>query len=463
MKTTRTANRTPGGRSPLADEHGMLLVITMIVLLVISTLAAANLINAFLERSIAKNQNYANIALNAADAGVDAGIAWLGDTANRALIPTNAANCLPGGVLWTRTYARDITSGAHYTGSIMCKQDDQDRDLDGNTVGDIVLYNNVVATLPIAAGNNGRFGYLDAKDAVPGAGFPVMTVRSVGTFGGAGYREISVDIARVRDIPPGVKGAVTSKDPIGFGASNSQKKDGRAHALNGLLCDGSEGAPVPPCDCDQSTDGLYVETGAAVPCTNAPTCTVPAGCSCIGKAGTVFGDHGGVITENPVLSPSLCNNPWCVLGYATEADMLAAVTTTNGRVFGPGAGETPINNATISAFLETAPAGAIVVVRGSYTMTAGTNVDANHAKRLVVQGTFDALGATTFTGLLVAQNFDSCGNLVVNGALSCTGDSNNLTKAYANGGVAINYSCDALAAAVGQVGYTIRLGWKREY
>lgn len=44
-----------------------------------------------------------------------------------------------------------------------------------------------------------------------------------------------------------------------------------------------------------------------------------------------------------------------------------------------------------------------------------------------------------------------------------TGDGNAATKAYANGGVTLKYSCDALAAAVGQVRYTVRLGWRREY
>ena len=78
MHTTHTRKR--GARSSaLANEDGMLLVITMVILLVVSTLAAANLINAFLERSLAKNQNYASIALNAADAGLQAW-PWPGST-----------------------------------------------------------------------------------------------------------------------------------------------------------------------------------------------------------------------------------------------------------------------------------------------------------------------------------------------------------------------------------------------
>ncbi|HWR97907.1 MAG TPA: hypothetical protein VN317_05735, partial [Candidatus Methanoperedens sp.] len=75
-------------RSPLANEDGMLLVITMIILLVVSTLAAANLINAFLERSLAKNQNNASVALNAADGGIQDGLAWLNDDTNLPTIPT---------------------------------------------------------------------------------------------------------------------------------------------------------------------------------------------------------------------------------------------------------------------------------------------------------------------------------------------------------------------------------------
>ena len=457
MKTTRTTATPARGAAllaPLGDERGMLLVITMIVLLVISTLAAANLINAFLERSIAKNQSYANIALNAADAGIDAGIAWLGDPANRAAIPSNP-------VAWSRTgdpQIRTLPNGARYEVTITAKADDEDRDKD-NLTSDIVQYNNVVPTAPQGnAANNGKFGYLDAKEGVAGQGYPVMTVRSKGSYGAAGYREISVDIARVKDIPPGVKGAVTSKDPVDFGASAAQAKDGRAHALNGVLCDGSNGTPSPPCDCNDQTNGLMVENGAK------------AG-SDVGNVGTVFpvtGDGSG-ITQNPLVDAfgnpvaPLCSTAECVLGYSSRAALEAAVKTTNGRIFGPGAGETPINNATISATLESLPAGAIVIVRGSYQMVATTNVNATHAKRLVVDGTFSALGNTTFTGLLVAQNFDACGNLVVNGAAVVTGDGNPGTSPFANGTVTLNYSCDALAAAVGQIGYTIRLGWKREF
>jgi len=473
MKTNRATDMTlrrAAGLPRLGNERGMLLVVTMIILLVISTLAAANLINAFLERSIAKNQNHATVALNAADAGIDSGVAWLADPANRLL--AGAAKIPTTGVAWTWAptgvdangyRVRTLANGGRYELKVSTKADDEDRDKD-NSTSDIVLYNNVVPAAPQGdAANDGKFGYLDAKEAVAGKGYPVMTIRSKG-YGAAGYRELVVDVARVKDLPPGAKGAVTSKDPVDFGNSFAQAKDGRGHALNGLLC--SDAAAAPPCECGDDSAGLFVETGA-VHCTNPPQNDVPAGCSDPGKDETTLPVVPGGLTVNPPGDPPLCATAECVLGYKDSAGnpsraLLEAAAKENGRIFGPGAGETPINNATISAALETLPAGAIVIVKGNFQMLAGTNVDAAHAKRLVVDGTFDALGNTLFTGLLVAKDFSACGNLVVNGAAVCVGDGNSATRPFANGNVHLQYSCDALAAAVGQVGYTVRLGWKRE-
>lgn len=78
--------RSGGLRAPLRNEGGFLLVIAMIIMLVVSTLAAANLINAMLERSLAKNQNYASLALQAAEAGIADGLTWL--NTNGALLPS---------------------------------------------------------------------------------------------------------------------------------------------------------------------------------------------------------------------------------------------------------------------------------------------------------------------------------------------------------------------------------------
>ena len=58
----------------LRDEEGMILVITLVVFLVLSSIAATNIINAYLEKSLARNQHYATISLNAADAGIDYGL-----------------------------------------------------------------------------------------------------------------------------------------------------------------------------------------------------------------------------------------------------------------------------------------------------------------------------------------------------------------------------------------------------
>lgn len=432
-----TAKRRERAQRPplLRNERGMLLVITMLILLVVSTLAASNLINAFLERSISKNQNYASIALNAADAGVDHWVAWLADPANKPATPYNVATCVPGVLTgWPPSVTRTIPSGGQYTSSAVCKTDDEDRDKDGDTA-EYVLYNNVQPLLPQGdAGNHGKFYYQDAREAVAARGYPVITISSQGTYGAAGYREIVMDVARVKDIPPGVEGAVTSKDPVDFGPSSAQAKDGRAHDANGLLCT----AVGSTCECDDASTGLTVETGELVN-------------SDIGNSDTVYPYSGatGVITE----TSGVCAAAECVLGFASEAAMLA---DQNIVIF-----EAPISDSAVSSALETLPAGKIVIVKGNFTMTAGTNIDLNHAKRLVVYGTFDALGSTTFTGLIVAKNFGTAGNLVLNGAVVCIGDGNATTKPFANGTVTLNFSCDALAASAGQPGYRIRLGWHR--
>ena len=73
MKTQMRTAAGRGRRGPHAGEGGFLLVMVMVVMLVLSTIAASTLINSFLERSLAKNQNYASIALQAADGGACGG------------------------------------------------------------------------------------------------------------------------------------------------------------------------------------------------------------------------------------------------------------------------------------------------------------------------------------------------------------------------------------------------------
>jgi len=446
MDATVTGRTRAGRLPPLRDERGMLLVITMLILLVVSTLGASNLINAFLERSIAKNQNYASIALNAADAGVDYWVTWLADPANKASTPYNVATCTSGGTPWKQSVTRTLASGGTFESSVVCKTDDENRDQDLLPNGDedtseYVLYNNPIPGALGAAGNHGKFNYLDAKEMNAAQGYPVLQINSRGTYGAAGYREIVMELAKVMEIPPGAQAAITSKEAVGFGTSNAQLKDGRAHAENGILCDGSNGTPTPPCECSRATDGLIVESGALA-------------ASDPGKTGTIFPTKppGAEITENT--GAPLCSSAECVLGFASRTALEADPNV----VIFPIPPATTYTNAAVSSALETLPQGKIVIVKGNFTMTANTHVTLN--KRLVVDGTFDALGNTDFKGLIVAKNFNTCGNLVVVGAMVAVGDGSGV-KPFANGSVSIKYSCDALAGSAGQPGYRVRLGWHR--
>ena len=106
MTTQTTHTRKRGARrSALANEDGMLLVITMVILLVVSTLAAANLINAFLERSLRPEPEHRQ---RRAQRGVHRrrpdGLVWLNDDVELPTIPT-AAN--PGPHPVTRVLVPD--------------------------------------------------------------------------------------------------------------------------------------------------------------------------------------------------------------------------------------------------------------------------------------------------------------------------------------------------------------------
>lgn len=498
MKTLRQQVK---GRSetrlPVAqDEGGFLLVLVMVVLLVVSTIAGATLINSFLEKSLAKNQNYASIALQAADGGIAAGITWLRENQAALYNPSKDADFYTNAAKhgWTQQLQRSLPSGGAYSvtmrfkrqwfsynGDAVCTDAGELSEYkdggpettatdcgnvynlpDGTPVyasSVVVLYNKAPKT------SVGGFGFPDAKYLLAGEGYPVVEIDAVGTFGQGSYRQIALDIARDKFVVPGVKGAITSKNGVGFGPSASQHKDGRAHALNGLLCDGSEGPAVPPCEDTEIKDGLFVENnidadGDGIMEGTCPGCEAPTG---LGNAGTTF--PANTIDVNPIADPPLCSTPECVLGYASRADMEAdseAVVWDRTTYAG-----------TDNQFYESVAAsmtqGKLVIVKnppgGKYILPANTQIvyNANPALsrvcRLVVDGIFDAGGNTEFSGLIVAQGFEACGNLTVTGATVCVGTG--ATPAYANGGVQVNYSGDALAQSTGKVGYATRLGWHR--
>jgi type II secretory pathway pseudopilin PulG len=517
MKTLKGRTKGGGARLPgVRGEGGFLLVLVMVVLLVVSTIAGATLINSFLEKSLAKNQNYASIALQAADGGIAAAITWLRENQAGLYNPAKDADFYTNASKhgWTQQLTRTLPSGGAYTVTMRFKRQWFDYNEDGDcgdageqseyrhdtamTLGQspatdcaqvysytdpagvthnvhasavVVLYNNCASTAV------GCFGFPDAKFLLANEGYPVVEIDSVGTFGQGSYREIALDIARDKYVVPGVKGAITSKNGVGFGASASQVKDGRPHALNGLLCDGSQGAPVPPCEDTTTKDGLFVENnidadGDGIMEGTCPGCEPATG---LGNAGTTF--PVSTVSVNPIADPPLCASAECVLGYGSRADLEAdseAVIWDRTTYAGT-------DNQFYASVAASMTGGKLVIVKhppgevitagvvttpGKYIMPANTQITydpnpaLNRTCRLVVDGIYDAGGNTEFTGLIVAQGFEACGNLTVTGATVCVGGLN-VPTAYANGGVKVVYSGDALAQSTGKVGYATRLGWHR--
>ncbi len=342
----------------LRDERGMLLVMVMLIMLVVSSLAAANLINAMLERNLAKNQNYASLSLQAAEAGIADGVTWL--NANQALLPPNApwadnANWpkeVANGRAITRDLSRDLNGDGDmldpgeklgsYTVSMRFKREWRDYNGDGvcddpadpsdggedggNHDGDgalpaecldlakndIVLFNSAANTLP------GGFDFPGALYTTAGSGFPVVEIDAVGRYGNAGYRQVLFDIARNR-MDAQVDGAFTARS--GVTATGSSNIDGTNRLLSG--------APDLSGSCGGNKPGILVDDGVYTNDTNtngvcdAGETHLPCDLNCdgdCGDAGAPWNETCGNAVGNPCwdthdpMATPLQKTPWGVLG-----------------------------------------------------------------------------------------------------------------------------------------------------
>jgi len=292
MKRQSLVRTTPGtkGSSPLGNERGMILAITMMILLVISTIAAASLVNSFLERSLARNQASATIAQNAVDAGVAEALAWLNDPTrdpcNPSTIPktpgcTAVSAVIGPGADWNHTITgkfkdigtlsgeanynendneKDEKHHATYTSTIRFRREndagapercDTELPADGCANNEVVLYNRCTA-----GPADNCWEYNESAFASPN-GYPVIVVRSEGRYGAGAIRVVEMEVARDKfDIK--ATGAVTAASSVE--ASGSIKIDGRSHTINGSLggvCTTAfPGASVPPPLVDQNGDGV---------------------------------------------------------------------------------------------------------------------------------------------------------------------------------------------------------------
>lgn len=273
--------RTAPGPSLLHNERGMILAITMMILLVISTIAAASLVNSFLERSLARNQVNATIAQNAVDAGVAEALAWLNNPNRTYGSPDNPSEIAIGDrngdtsndpeAGWTHTITGTLAnigtstaSGevtynvgsprtATYSATIRFrKENDLDAPTRCDTDGcdnEIVLYNR--CDVP----GNDCWGYTQSAFASPN-GYPIMVIHSEGRYGEGGIRVVEMEVARDKfDVK--ATGAVTAASNVE--ASGNITIDGRSHDIDGNLggnCTTAfPGASVPPPLVDQNGDG----------------------------------------------------------------------------------------------------------------------------------------------------------------------------------------------------------------
>jgi type II secretory pathway pseudopilin PulG len=455
-KTARTpgaaTNRSGARRSPLANEDGMLLVITMVILLVVSTLAAANLINAFLERSLAQNQNNASVALNAADGGIQEGLAWLNDDANLPTIPTAASSWARPGDPVTRT---GLSSGASYTLSLAFKRDAEDQDCDGDT-DDIVIFNKggVAAACP----HDGLFPFPGALfSGAPGdVGYPVISINAKGYLGtlaaNRGYREIEMDVARNK-FAAQVEGAFTAR--AGVTATGNSRTDGRNHDLSGdLTIGGGVG-------CMADKPGITYDEGIA-PAETCPNTNI--------KGSPCVANHDPTAPWKRPLEKT----PWGVLGIS-EADFNAEfVKKTNSQmdmtecypdkhnVWFAGTGGARFNNLSPCTHY-----GGVLVIHNegfdpdwweaNCTSTPLTGACADPTKQPAV---FDMNGNVQWTGVIIADQV-----VRVNGTPTILGGiislaSGGVIDSDITGTITIQYSCEAVMGAINQ-GYKTRLGWHR--
>jgi Tfp pilus assembly protein PilX len=471
---TQTRTGAGGRRARLGNEGGFLLVMVMVVMLALSAIAASTLINSFLERSLAKNQNYSSVALQAAEAGLAAGSTWL--RSNQGLIPSAtpwADDPGPDGVagtaddVWPKTLTGTVfTDGegraAQYTVTMRYKREWRDVSGDddatdpgessgyedgcdvngdgdctdpgelrqipddgthapdsvnglGETVrmellGDIVLYNK-------CSGRKGCFNFPDSPFAGTGSdvGFPVAEIDAVGTFGESSYRQVALDVARNKLNARGVHGGITAKGSVA--AMGTADIDGRNYNEAGTAFDTS---------CADKP-GAFVETGQTATYNNIPHPSYS------GNPPTVVNPAAGLGHE------TLYTTPWEALDI-DEADMPA-----------------PVSAATASAMLlNPAMEGEIVYVSGDYTPPDGAHgllVVHNPAGNAV----FSTAGTLKFTGLIIADAVEIHGTADIVGAVISM---STVTVDVSAGTPYIRYSCAAINRATRQA-YSNKLGWHR--
>lgn len=465
------------GGAPPAGESGFLLVMVMVVMLAVSTLVASTLVNSFLERSLAKNQNYASVALQAAEGGLAAGMTWVRE--NQASLP-NPYTANPN---WTQNLTRSLASGGTYSATLRFKREWRDvngdgdctdpgedsgyKDNDGSPAadcpGDVVLYNK-------CSGANNCFNFPDSLYLTAAEGYPVIEIDSVGYFGtnattASSFRQIALDIARNK-IDIQVEGAVTARGNVSVGGSGYV--DG--HNFNAAGTAASATCSDKP--------AITVDVGSTV------TADCTAGAIPGGNPKGTFSSTGGCNATHDPTAPgkrALGKNPWDIMGIS-QADFEGIFTQTTTQATMPG---TAVNPAYVwqkgDLHVNGGNGYGILVVHNEnfnpdvYDVSCPTSTkyntahadydaraDSSKPQYLASWGPaeFRMNGNCTFTGVIIADkilrvngNATTVGAVISAGGVSVDGD--------ITGNWSAKYSCDAVNAALGGFGYGTKIAWHR--
>jgi type II secretory pathway pseudopilin PulG len=513
----RKGTKKEGGRFPLRhleNERGMLLVIVMVVMLVVASLAASSLINSFLEKSLSENQNYASIALQAADGGLADGLTWIRE--NRDAIPDAAPWLDVSGNPWAQTINGSLASGGHYQVTMSFKLECNDYDNDGNCAGpgeysgysdgdagdpengvpcpgEIVLYNSCSRT------NDQCWGLSGSLFTLPGEGFPIIEILSIGYYSPrlsaadveqgkyGSVREIAMDVARNKlDIQ--VEGAITARGSIsqsGSGYADGHNFNIAGDALSDTCSDKpavtvDQGLTPPPCAPDNDVDnppsgnpsGLY--GGADCTAEHDPTApgkraldTTPWGLMGIDE--TTFETLFHVADPDPAVAdpafgaftgtqanPSLV---WHQEDMHITGGSGFGILVVHNKNFHPDTWEVSDPGCDTVGCTPTNPlynpdpsAGYVAAA----DISNGTPpYDPSYAPATLFMN-----GIADFTGVIIADNI-----LRVNGTAETIGAMISLGGVNIDGDVTGNwtakYSCDAVEAALAGFGYGTKLNWHR--
>lgn len=505
MKTQRIDREQ--GEAPRAgrraDEGGFLLVLVMVVMLVLSTIAASTLINSFLQRSLSKNQNYASIALQAAEAGLAAGYTWLRE--NTTALPEPYTSNPTWSVSFTRNFDRDLNAdgafdgpgekGGEYTVTLRFLREWRDVNGDGDCLdpgetspytdnvgtvdagltqatvcpGDIVLYNSCTN-----ADNCFNFGAASLFSGTPGdEGYPVIEIDSRGTYGSGSQRQVSLLVARNK-INLQVNGAITARSNVTV--SGSGYVDGHNYNMAGT-------APSSTCF---DLPGVTVDTGLTAatdddPSDDANCGTLPGGnpkgiyggspCSGVydesvnGPLGVYAGEtdpaYIGKVTPWGMMQISKANFD-TIFGSPAVTEAAALAKVVSGSVSSPTYVYQPgdMNFPSGDGF------GMLVVHNPLYdpaqweTLCPGGVTGAGYCTAANGPATLSMNGTVNFTGVIVADQI-----LRVNGTTTTIGAVLSIGGLNVDGGVtgnwAIKYSCEAIEKALAGFGYGTKIAWHR--